>query len=74
MRTGRTTSRVPTNFRALHEEAWASLPIAWTTRADLADMDRLLDRAERLVVKRNARVWGHLRPSAVQGPALLTRH
>ena len=50
MRMGRSTTGVPTDCCESNEEARAALRrVVRATRADLADMDRLLDRAERLV-------------------------
>ena len=50
MRMGRSTTGVPINLCESNEEARAALwRVVRATRADLADMDRLLDRAERLV-------------------------
>ena len=50
MRMGRSTTGVPTDLCQSNEEAQAALRwVVRATRADLADMDRLLDRAERLV-------------------------
>ena len=50
MRMGRSTTGVPIDLCKSNEEARAALwRVVRAARADLADMDRLLDRAERLV-------------------------
>jgi hypothetical protein len=50
MRTGRPRTWLPTDLpRESNEERAALRRVLRATRADLADMDRLLDAAERLV-------------------------
>ena len=54
MSTGQSTKVMPTDERESNEEARAVLSqVVRAALADLADMDRLLERAERLVLVRS---------------------
>jgi len=61
MRMDRIRGKLPTDLAHPHDEARLTLrSVVHATRAHLAEMDRLLDRAERLVS------WGYVRTRAAR--------